>query len=108
MEKMGAAGYCRSMRQNQTKKSSAMFREMRMGERPQTKNRSVMFIRSAPEKWEKAAIKRKKNAKLRCGSRGGKTQNFAKDERGDSIGVPPGSGAEKSQKTVTEKSADAA
>ena len=27
---------------------------------------------------------------------------------GDSIGVPPVSGAEKSQKTVTEKSADAA
>ena len=27
---------------------------------------------------------------------------------GDSIGVPPESGAEKSQKTVTEKSADAA
>ena len=52
-------------------------------------------------------IKRKKNAKLRCGSRGGKAQNFAKDERGDSIGVPPESGAEKSQKTVTEKSADA-
>ena len=53
-------------------------------------------------------IKRKKSAKLRCGSRGGKAQNFAKDERGDSIGVPPESGAEKSQKTVIEKSADAA
>ena len=51
-------------------------------------------------------IKRKKSAKLR--SRGGKAQNFAKDERGDSIGVPLGSGAEKSQKTVTEKSADTA
>ena len=53
-------------------------------------------------------IKHKKSAKLRCGSRGGKAQNFAKDERGDSIGVPPESGAEKSQKTVTEKSADTA
>ena len=103
MEKMGAAGCCRSMRQNQTKKSNAMFREMRMGERPQTKNCSVMFIRSAP-----GVIKRKKSVKLRCGSRGGKAQNFAKDERGDSIGVPPGNGAGKSQKTVTEKSADAA
>ena len=60
------------------------------------------------EKWENAVIKRKKSAKLRCGSRGGKAQNFAKDERGDSIGVPPESGAEKSQKTVIEKSADAA
>ena len=108
MEKKGAAGYCRSMRQNQTKKSSAMFREMRMGERPQTKNRSVMFIRSAPGEMGESGDKAQKNAKLRCGSRGGKTQNFAKDERGDSIGVPPGSGAEKSQKTVTEKSADAA
>ena len=60
------------------------------------------------KKWEDAAIKRKKSVKLRCGSRGGKAQNFAKDERGDSNGVPPESGAEKSQKTVTEKSADAA
>ncbi|MEI3331312.1 MAG: hypothetical protein V8R27_07055 [Oscillospiraceae bacterium] len=64
MEKMGAAGCCRSMRQNQTKKSNAMFREMRMGERPQTKNRSVMFIRSAPGEMGESGDKAQKERKI--------------------------------------------
>lgn len=64
MEKMGAAGYCRSMRQNQTKKSNAMFREMRMGERPQTKNRSVMFIRSASAEMGESGDKAQKERKI--------------------------------------------
>lgn len=64
MEKMGAAGCCRSMRQNQTKKSSAMFREMRMGERPQTKNRSVMFIRSVLGEMGECGDKAQKERKI--------------------------------------------
>ena len=61
---MGAAGCCRSMRQNQTKKSNVMFREMRMGESPQTKNRSVMFIRSAPGEMGEYGNKAQKERKI--------------------------------------------
>jgi len=52
------------MRQNQTKKSNAMFREMSMGERPQTKNCSVMFIRSAPGEMGENGDKAQKERKI--------------------------------------------
>ena len=61
---MGAAGCCRSMRLNQTKKSNAMFREMRIGERPQTKNCSVMFISSAPGEMGENGDKAQKERKI--------------------------------------------